>query len=192
MNLHNFKVVMPFLCFQLFLICSIWSQKNNNLIKVGLIEPFFLTFNAAYEKFVPNSSFSFQISGSVTQRTVTIWENISPSIFGYSGDIQGRYYASNKLRGIYGGAFAEYSRYNIELKIPEGDVSFLSGNSKLLGVVGGYQLVFQSRLYLDFTLGGGYHFADYSGKFSDKGKLLPAIISNGLLPKIDIKFGIGF
>ena len=45
-------------------------------------------------------------------------------------------------------------------------------------------------LCLDATLGAGYHFADYSGRFSEKGRLIPSIVSNGVLPKIDLKIGL--
>ena len=187
---------MKTLCLIIIYFLIFYSNLNSqseNRIKIGLIEPFFLTFNAAYEKFIPNSPFSVQLSGSLTQRNVTIWENIKPSLSGFSFDLQGRYYAFHeKKKGIYGALFTEYSQYKLKLRIPDGDVNFLDGNSKLIGLAAGWQIGFASKLYVDFTLGGGYHIADYSGRFSDKGRLLPSIVSNGILPKVDVKFGIGF
>ncbi|MGB8190472.1 MAG: DUF3575 domain-containing protein, partial [Chitinophagaceae bacterium] len=92
--------------------------------------------------------------------------------------------------GIYTGLFVDYSQYKITLSIPEGDINFLDGNSKFVGFVLGYQHCIKSRLHIDGNFGGGYHIADYSGRFSEKGRVLPSLITNGFLPKIDIQIGL--
>ena len=172
------------------------AQRHDNIIKLGLVEPFYSSLGVAYERFIPGTSISLQAYGSLTQRNVTIWESLEPTLKGFSGEIQGRFYHSSKTRntisGIYNGAFAKYGETQITMKVPEGVVNFLDGNSKIFGLFIGYQQAFSNRFFVDATLGSGYHKADYSGKFSEKGRVIPAIISSGFIPKFDLRAGIAF
>lgn len=172
---------------------SIYAPDRTNVVKIGLLEPIFSSFGLAYQKFIPDKNISLQIGGSLTQRKVTIWENLEPKIKGFSVEVQGRYHFPAKesilSSGVYTGLFVDYSQYKITLAIPDGDINFLDGNSKFVGFVLGYQHCIKSRLYIDGSFGGGYHIADYSGRFSEKGRVLPSLITNGFLPKIDIQIG---
>ena len=171
----------------------ILAPHRKNVVKVGLLEPIFSSFGLAYQRFVPGKKVSLQVGGSLTQRKITIWENLEPKVKGFSIELQGRYHYPVKesilTSGIYTGLFVDYSHYKVTLTIPEGDINFLDGNSKFVGFVLGYQRCIKSRLYIDGSFGGGYHIADYSGRFSEKGRVLPSLISNGFLPKIDIQIG---
>lgn len=169
------------------------APHRKNVVKIGLLEPIFSSFGLAYQRFVPEKKLSIQLGGSFTQRKVTIWENLKPSVTGFSVELQARYHYSKKENilagGIYTGLFVDYSQYKMKLSISQGDINFLDGNSKFAGFVLGYQLCIKSRLYIDGSFGGGYHIADYSGRFSEKGRVLPSLITNGFLPKIDIQIG---
>ncbi len=175
---------------------SLSAQQHENIIKLGLIEPYYLTLGVAYERFLPNLPISIQVYGSVTQRDVQIWESIKPKMRGFSGEIQGRYYYDNKSRntisGIYNGVFVKYLENKMTMQIPAGTVNYLDGNSKIFGLFIGYQHGFHNRVFIDATLGSGYHKADYSGRFSDRGRVIPAIISSGFVPKFDLKAGVAF
>lgn len=190
-----------FYTFSLLLFCllsqnSVQAQRHENVLKLGLIEPFYSSFGISYEKFIPKTDFSVQANSSITQRKITIWDNLTAKMFGWSTEIQGRYYFKvNKKRfphGIYNGLFTKYAQYKITMPVPEGTVNFLDGNSKFLGFFMGYQHGFSNHFFVDATFGGGYHKADYSGRFSDKGRVIPSLISSGFLPKVDLKMGIAF
>lgn len=171
------------------------AQRRENIVKIGLIEPFLSSFGIGYERFLPDTELSFQLGGSITQRKMVIWENLEPKASGYNAELQVRYYYPVKKSipsGIYAGLFGEYSQLKINMDIPDGTINFLDGNSKFIGFLLGYQLGFKSRLFLDGTLGGGYHIADYSGRFAERGRIIPSIVSNGFLPKLDLKFGFAF
>jgi hypothetical protein len=175
---------------------NLHAQRRDNIIKLGLIEPYYATLGIAYERFIPETTISIQLSGALTQRNVTIWENLKPTLKGFGGELQGRYYFASKNRktvsGIYNGVFGKYAQNKISMVVPEGVVNFLDGNSKVFGVFIGYQQGFHNRVFVDITLGSGYHKADYSGRFSDKGRVIPSLISSGFVPKFDIKAGIAF
>ena len=190
-----YKAVILFM--NLLIGLNISAQRRENAIKIGLIEPFLLTMGVSYERFFPDAEFSLQLNGSITKQKTTIWETLSADLFGYSAEIQGRYYFAllknqSIPAGIYAGVYADYSQYQISINIPEGKVNLLDGNSKVLGFLFGYQRRFLSNFLLDGTIGGGYHLADYSGRFSEKGRIIPSIVSNGFLPKIDLKLGFAF
>lgn len=190
----------PIFCFIVLLILSctysgVSAQSKKNIVKLDLIDPFLLTFTGSYERFLTDERFSFQVSASYTQRSTTIWEDLRPDLKGFGGEIQARYYAptnGNFPNGLYLGAFGSYSQYDMILAVPDGIVNFLDGNSKFFGIAAGYQWDFKSSLFVDLTLGAGYHIADYSGRFSERGRLIPSVISNGVLPKLDFKIGWGF
>jgi Protein of unknown function (DUF3575) len=191
------KYFYIFMLLNLSIPLSLHAQRKDNVLKMDVIQPIFSTFGASYERFLNKTPWSIQLSGSFTSRTVTIWESLSPQLTGFSGELQGRRYFESGQRdlptGVYAGAYAKYSAYKIHLQLPAGDVNFLDGNSKVGGIFLGYQhAFFNNVLCLDATLGGGYHFADYSGRFSEKGRLIPSIVSNGVLPKVDLKIGIAF
>ncbi|MBL7816167.1 MAG: DUF3575 domain-containing protein [Saprospiraceae bacterium] len=172
------------------------AQQHENIIKLGLIEPFYSGMGVAFERFIGDTKFSVQAYGSLTNRKVTIWENLQPTLFGFGGELQGRYYFANTKRktisGIYNGVFAKYLQNKISMMLPEGEAVFLDGNSRIAGLLIGYQQGFFNRFFIDVSLGSGYHIADYSGKFSDKGRIIPSLISSGFVPKFDIKAGIAF
>jgi hypothetical protein len=48
-----------------------------------------------------------------------------------------------------------------------------------------------SKFTLDFNVGGGYQFADYAGRFNQKGKIIP-FINSGIVPKVDFMIGFAF
>ena len=97
------------------------AQRHENIIKLGLIEPYFFNLGIAYERFIPETNISLQIYGSLTQRNVTIWDNLKPRMTGYSGELQGRYYYTAQKRktvsGVYNGLFAKYAENKISMKI---------------------------------------------------------------------------
>ena len=175
---------------------NLQAQRHENIIKLGLIEPFYSSLGVAYERFIPETNISLQAYGSLTNRNVTIWENLNPTLKGFSAEIQGRYYYATKNRntisGIYNGVFGKYGETQITMKVPEGVINFLDGNSKIFGLFIGYQQAFHNRVFIDATLGSGFHKADYSGKFSDKGRVIPSLIASGFIPKFDLRAGIAF
>ncbi len=182
--------------FFVFACTTTQAQKYGNVLKIGLTEPFYSAFGVAYEKFIPNTHFSIQANTSVTQRKIIIWDGLTAKMFGFSGEIQGRYYHYSKSKrapnGIYNGLFAKYAQHQMTMPVPEGTINLLDGNSKVFGYFMGYQHGFTERFFVDMTFGGGYHIADYSGRFSDKGRVIPSLISNGFLPKFDLKMGMAF
>ena len=68
----------------------------------------------------------------------------------------------------------------------------VQSKSKIFGLFIGYQQAFHNRVFIDATLGSGFHKADYSGKFSDKGRVIPSLIASGFIPKFDLRAGIAF
>jgi Protein of unknown function (DUF3575) len=175
---------------------NLQAQRHDNIVKFGLIEPFYSSMGLAYERFIPGTTFSIQAYGSLTLRNVKIWESLRPTMKGYSAEVQGRYYYDQKNRntvsGIYNGVFAKYGETQITMKVPDGVVNFLDGNSKIFGLFIGYQKAFHNRFFIDGTLGSGFHKADYSGRFSDKGRVIPSVIASGFIPKVDLRAGIAF
>lgn len=167
---------------------------HKNAIKIGLIEPFLHTALLSYERFSEDTSFSIQFSTLLTKRSLNVWEGIQADVSGYGAEIQGRYNFKDGFNyKLYFGVFAKYSQHNFQINIPAGKIDILKGTSKNLGVVGGYRLFFtKHRLFLDCSYGAGWHFADYSGKFSDKGRIIPSIISNGIFPKFDLSIAYKF
>ena len=193
--MKNKLYIALFLC----LITHIGAQaqhRRENIIKLGLIEPYYSSLGIAYERFIPETEISIQVYTSFTQRNITIWDNLKPTMIGFSGELQGRYYLAAKRRktvsGIYNGVFGKYATNKISMEIPEGTVNFLDGNSKVFGLLVGYQQGFNNRFFIDLTMGSGYHKADYSGKFSDKGRVIPSLISSGFIPKFDFRVGLAF
>jgi hypothetical protein len=191
------KYFYIFILLNLTIPLSLHAQRKDNVLKLDVIQPIFSTFGASYERFFDKTAWSVQLSGSFTSRNVTIWESLSPQLTGFSGELQGRRYFESGQRdlptGAYAGLYGKYSGYKIHLQLPAGDVNFLDGNSKIGGILLGYQHGFLNNLLcLDATIGAGYHFADYSGRFSEKGRLIPSLVSNGVLPKIDLKIGFAF
>lgn len=198
MKTSTFNLAFIFMVF-LTLTCmgtALSAQSKMNIVKLDLIDPFLLTFTGSYERFLSDERFSVQVSASYTQRNTTIWEDLHPKFSGFGAEIQARYYASMSQRstskGLYLGAFGSYSQYDMNLALTDGIVNFLDGNSKFFGIAAGYQGDFKSSLFIDLTLGAGYHIADYSGRFSERGRVIPSVISNGILPKLDFKIGWGF
>ena len=105
---------------------NLQAQRHENIIKLGLIEPFYSSLGVAYERFIPQTTISLQAYGSITQRNVTIWESLKPNLKGFSAEIQGRYYYATKNRntisGIYNGVFGKYGETQITMKVPDGVV----------------------------------------------------------------------
>ena len=194
------KLYINILLFSLFLFFSLHLTaqrgRHENVIKLDLVEPFYSTLGASFEKFIPDTDFSIQFNGSLTTRKITVWESLAANVRGYGAELQGRYYFSMKHHtlpsGVYNGIYAKYAPLKITMHIPEGDVNILDGNSKIIGFFAGYQHGFGNRFFVDATFGGGYHIADYRGKFSQKGRVIPSIISSGIIPKFDVKMGVAF
>ncbi len=182
-----------FLVMMTFFNASAQSSVKN-VFKVGLIQPFYGTFQLSYERFSSDTSFSFQVSGSITKRELVMWEGLMADIFGNSIELQGRYNFKEGFKyKFYCGVFFKYGQSKFSIDIPAGKIDILEGNSKNIGVLIGYRFFFtKSRIYVDCSAGEGYHFADYSGRFSDKGRLIPSIISSGISPKLDLTVGIKF
>jgi Protein of unknown function (DUF3575) len=172
------------------------AQQRDNIIKLDVIQPIFSTFGLSYERVLPND-WSVQLHGSYTYRDITIWESLQPKFTGFAAELQARRYfpAANRdlPTGVFAGAYGKYAQYQMNMVIPAGKINFLDGNSKIFGVLLGYQHGFwENRFCVEVCLGGGYHIADYKGKLSERGRIIPSIISNGILPKIDLKIGIAF
>lgn len=196
MNKKLYIHILLFACLVTQLSAQRYKQRQENVIKIGLIEPFYSSFGVSYEKFIPETDISVQLHGSVLQRNIKIWENLTSKLSGFGVELQGRYYHSFKRHsvpsGIYNGLFIQYEQNKISMHIPEGVVNFLDGNSKFIGIIFGYQHGFGDHFFLDGTMGGGYHIADYSGRFSERGRVIPSLISSGFLPKFDVKMGVAF
>jgi hypothetical protein len=190
------KILYSCLFFCLAANVDVQAQRRENIVKLGLIEPFYSSLGMGYERFIPETNISIQASGSLLRRNVTIWESLRPKLKGFSGEIQGRYYyptkGRNTVSGIYNGVFFKYAENKITMQVPEGVVNFLDGKSKVFGLFMGYQKGFNNRLFIDATLGSGFHKADYSGRFSERGRVIPSLISSGFVPKFDLKAGIAF
>lgn len=184
----------------LIMLCSIQAFGQNekyHIFKLETTQLAFSTIGITYEWVIPEVPWSVQLRGSYTQHSATLWEGLHPKLSGFGGEIQVRRYFEEAERylpnGAYVGAYGKYVQRKIALTIPAGTIRFLDGNSKIVGVLLGYQHGFlKDFLFLDATLGAGYHFADYSGRFSERGRLLFDIISNGLTPKLNIAVGFTF
>lgn len=84
----------------------------------------------------------------------------------------------------------KYRESDFLLDIPAGQIDILNGNSKNVGILLGCRT--KAKVFLDVSLGTGYHFADYSGRLGQNGRLIPSIISSGIFPKIDLSSGVRF
>ena len=108
-----------FFCLCLLANIQLQAQRHENIIKLGLVEPFYSSLGVAYERFIPETTISIQAYGSITQRNVQIWESLKPTLKGFSGEIQGRYYYApknwNTVSGIYNGIFFKYGETKITM-----------------------------------------------------------------------------
>ena len=152
----------------------------------------------AYERFIDETELSIQGKASVAYRNIVLWDAVQPKYFGYSLELQARFYFIIYERqvpnGLYLGLFGKYSHKNATLKTASSKITFIDGFGKTIGLLTGWQHRFQksmSRFVFDFNFGGGYQFADFSGRFSEKGKLI-SFLDSGIVPKIDFMVGFNF
>lgn len=174
------------------------ERRADNVLKIGALEPLFSTYSLAYERFIDETELSIQGKASVAYRNIVLWDAVQPKYFGYSLELQARFYFIIYERqvpnGLYLGLFGKYSRKNATLKTASSEITFIDGFGKTIGLLTGWQHRFQksmSRFVFDFNFGGGYQFADFSGRFSEKGKLI-SFLDSGIVPKIDFMVGFNF
>jgi len=181
----------------LLLNLPIFSQpEQQNLLKLGLISPFISTLDLSYERVITGTYFTAQTSISRTYLEGVIEENaLIPKLSGFSTEIQLRKYF-DRLLGIeyfYSGVSFSYAQYNLSLASKGKTVDLIRGDSKFLGIIIlGLQKELAKSLFIDFTIGGGYHFANYTGIPDEAGKLFKILSTSGVLPKLELKVSYGF
>jgi len=183
------------ICISTLFPMLLFSQPtNDNVFKYDLTGSFFSTQILSYEKVFYDNYASIQITASGTLKQINIWDELTAQLIGYSIEFQPRHYFDSILEidNLYTGVYLKYSEHNLVVHTIQDKIDLLNGNSKVVGIVFGWQKEIADRFYMDLTIGGGYHIADYSGRISQYGSLIPSIISNGFLPKLSIKAGYGF
>jgi hypothetical protein len=179
-----------------FLPIILFAQpEQSNFVKIGLIAPFTFTADVSYEGSIPNSYLTYQINLSrTTINGVLDEEAVAPKLSGYSGELQMRKYF-DKLMGLeffYCGGSIEYSKYQFAIDTFGDRITLLDGNGKLISVIFGLHLEVASNFFLDFTIGGSYHFANYNVFSENIPTILNQLLSQGVLPKLNFKASYGF
>ena len=197
-------LITLFSCLLISVLSFSQVNYNNKPTAVVKIDPALLalwTLSTKYE-YILNDNFSLQIGGTITNQNVTYWGGLGGRVFGYSTDLQLRYFINPDQRvgerlaplGFYTGVWGQYETFSANITIGGDTGELLSGGAIKTGVILGYQFWLKIRgkkiMLIDPFLGGGYKFADYSGKFTEKGRLI-AFTRKGITGRIGVSVGIG-
>ena len=155
-----------------FLLFSMSSFAQKNIIKVGLVASGGINEGLQYERSVAGN---FSIIGQVGYATILdFWMMDDTTGFGLY--IEGRYYFSkNKdlMEGWHAGIYTTY----LNTDYSDDFISYDQNNISI-GLAGGYQRVLTSHLTFDALIGGGYLRFDSSDK--------------GLYPLVGFNIGYNF
>jgi len=176
--------------------------KPTRILKIDPLALFASTISLRMEQ-VLDGQYSVQAGGSYTTQQVTMWEGLQGRASGYTVNMQFRRYFVPGYEmiqrvapeGVYIGAWAKYEHLDAKLKIGNDQADMLNGAAYSGGLMAGCQFWLKYKKHdialLDAFMGGGYKVADYSGRFSEKGRLINYARS-GIVPRLVVSLGVPF
>ena len=192
--------------FLLFLVnisvAIVYSQQRNpqQIIKIDPLALVAATFSMDYER-VLSQQMSTQIGAAYTMQQVELWDGLGGRLSGYHVEGQVRRYfipgvETTKLvapEGVYVGIWGKYETLNASIKVGGDQADVLNGGAFSGGLIGGCQfwMRYKKRPFalMDVFMGGGYKVADYSGRFSESGKLVNYARA-GIIPRFGLSLGL--
>ena len=191
------------------LIChSVLSYAQNgrspeHTLKISLTDFYASTLTLQFEN-VMAKRFTVQIGSSIMYQQVSLWDNLKGTFKGFAISPEFRYYGRSYYSimnepiaplGIYASIWGRYEQAGLKVETDAQKVELLGGKSYALGILLGWQfwLKFNKNpiFLIDFGMGGGYRFTDYSGRYGAKGRLI-SFKQKGVLPKLSLTVGIPF
>lgn len=167
------KKVVLLLLMLTFMSATIFAQKN--IVKAGFIASGGVNSGVQYERSV---SSRISIAGQLGYATIfDVWSGENTNGLGVY--LEGRYYFSkNKdlMEGWHAGIYLNY----MDTK-NKSDITPFNQDNFSVGVVGGYQWVFNSHITLDTLFGAGYMTID--DEFSN---------DSGIYPLVGLNLGYNF
>ncbi|MEL6943794.1 MAG: DUF3575 domain-containing protein [Bacteroidota bacterium] len=194
------KLLIIFLLLSSITLIQAQDFKPTRIVKVDPLALFASTISLRMEQ-VLNGEYSIQAGGSFTTQEVTMWEGLQGRAMGYTVNMQLRRYfvpgyemiQQVAPEGVYIGAWAKYEHLDAKLRIGDDQADMLNGAAYSGGVMAGCQFWIkykkQDLALLDAFMGGGYKVADYSGRFSEKGRLINYARS-GIVPRLVVSLGV--
>ena len=159
---------------------TISSYAQKNIIKVGFVASGGMNTGLLYERSVSNHLSVIGQVGFATISDLLELDSSAEIYFGIGLYVEGRYYFSKNKDLMEGWHTGIYTTYLNTESID--DFFTYDQNNMSIGLVGGYQWVFNSHLTFDTLLGGGYLKFDGSGSNED----------SGIYPLIGINIGYNF
>lgn len=195
------NLLIIFLFGSLSILCA-QEMKPERIIKIDPLALLASTIGMRVEQ-VLNDRISVQVGGSFTTQQVTMWEGLQGRAMGYTVNMQVRRYflpgyetaRTIAPEGVYIGAWGKYENLNASLKIGGEKADMLDGAAYSGGVMAGCQFWIRYKKrnlgLLDAFMGGGYKIADYSGRFSERGRLI-SYARSGIIPRFVVSLGLPF